>query len=104
MEWFMLAVAGVLEVVWACAMKYSEGFSKIVPSVITVLGFFLSAVFLSLAVKKLPLGTAYAIWTGFGTVGTFALGVYLFQEHFSIPKAVCVLLILSGIVGLKLLH
>lgn len=100
----MLAVAGVLEVVWACAMKYSEGFSKIVPSVITVIGFFLSAVFLSLAVKKLPLGTAYAIWTGFGTVGTFALGVYLFQEHFSIPKVVCILLILSGIVGLKLLH
>ncbi|MBR3851663.1 MAG: multidrug efflux SMR transporter, partial [Fibrobacter sp.] len=64
----------------------------------------LSAVFLSLAVKKLPLGTAYAIWTGLGTVGTFALGVYLFQEHFSIPKAICVLLILSGIVGLKLLH
>ena len=100
----MLAVAGVLEVVWACAMKYSEGFSKIVPSVITVIGFLLSAVFLSLAVKKLPLGTAYAIWTGLGTVGTFALGVYLFQEHFSIPKTVCVLLILSGIVGLKLLH
>jgi len=104
MEWFTLAVAGVFEVVWACAMKYSEGFSKIVPSVITVIGFFLSAFFLSLAVKKLPLGTAYAIWTGFGTMGTFALGVYLFQEHFSIPKAVCVLLILSGIVGLKLLH
>ena len=104
MEWFMLAVAGVLEVVWACAMKYSEGFSKTVPSVITVIGFLLSAVFLSLAVKKLPLGTAYAIWTGLGTVGTFAPGVYLFQEHFSIPKAICVLLILSGIVGLKLLH
>ncbi|MDY6333139.1 MAG: multidrug efflux SMR transporter [Fibrobacter sp.] len=104
MEWFMLAVAGVLEVVWACAMKYSEGFSKTVPSVITVIGFLLSAVFLSLAVKKLPLGTAYAIWTGLGTVGTFALGVYLFQEHFSISKAICVLLILSGIVGLKLLH
>lgn len=100
----MLAVAGVLEVVWACAMKYSEGFSKTVPSVITVIGFLLSAVFLSLAVKKLPLGTAYAIWTGLGTVGTFALGVYLFHEHFSIPKAICVLLILSGIVGLKLLH
>ena len=104
MEWFTLAVAGVFEVVWACAMKYSEGFSKIVPSVITVIGFFLSAFFLSLAVKKLPLGTAYAIWTGFGTVGTCVLGVYLFQEHFSIPKAVCILLILSGIAGLKLLH
>lgn len=104
MEWFTLAVAGVLEVVWACAMKYSEGFSKTVPSVITVIGFLLSAVFLSLAVKKLPLGTAYAIWTGLGTVGTCVLGVYLFQEHFSIPKAICVLLILSGIVGLKLLH
>ena len=104
MEWFMLAVAGALEVVWACAMKYSEDFSKIVPSVITVIGFLLSAFFLSLAVKKLPLGTAYAIWTGFGAVGTFVLGVYLFQEHFSIPKAVCILLILSGIVGLKLLH
>ena len=104
MEWFMLAVAGVFEVVWACAMKYSEGFSKIVPSVVTVIGFFLSVFFLSLAVKKLPLGTAYAIWTGFGTVGTCVLGVYLFQEHFSIPKAVCILLILSGIAGLKLLH
>ena len=104
MEWFTLAVAGVLEVVWASAMKYSEGFSKIVPSVITVIGFLLSAFFLSLAVKKQPLGTAYAIWTGFGTVGTCVLGVYLFQEHFSIPKAVCILLILSGIAGLKLLH
>ena len=104
MEWLMLAMAGVFEVVWACTMKYSDGFSKLVPSIVTVIGFLLSAIFLSLAVKKLPLGTAYAIWTGFGTLGTCVLGVYLFQEHFSIPKAVCVLLILMGVVGLKLLH
>ena len=103
MKWIMLFLAGVFEVTWACAMKYSEGFTTIMPSVITVIGYIASAVFLSYALKYLPLGTAYAMWTGFGIVGTSVLGIVLFQERLSLLQVVCVLLIVVGIVGLKLL-
>ena len=121
MKWIMLLIAGVTEVTWAVAMKAADGFTKTVPSVITVVGYILSAVFLSMALKELPLGTAYAMWTGFGIVGTavlgvllFAmwtgfgivgtavLGVLLFHETMSITQVICVLLIVTGIVGLKL--
>ena len=103
MKWLMLALAGILEVTWACAMKYSEGFTQLVPSIITVIGYFASAVFLSLALKELPLGTAYAMWTGFGIVGTTLLGVLLFRENLSLPQITCILFIVAGIAGLKLL-
>ena len=102
MKWIMLLIAGVTEVTWAVAMKSADGFTKTVPSVITVVGYILSAVFLSMALKELPLGTAYAMWTGFGIVGTAVLGVLLFHETMSITQVICVLLIVTGIVGLKL--
>lgn len=103
MEWMLLFLAGGLEIAWAVAMKYSEGFTRLVPSVLTAVGYAASAVFLALALRKLPLGTAYAMWTGMGIVGTAVLGVLLFQEKLSLPQLVCVLLIVIGIAGLKLL-
>ena len=103
MQWIMLILAGVFEVGWACAMKLSDGFTKLVPSVATGAGYVASAVFLSLALKKLPLGTAYALWTGFGIVGTSLLGIVLFGEKLSFPQLVCIALIVCGIAGLKLL-
>ena len=103
MQWIFLLLAGVLEVTWACAMKYSNGFTVLIPSVVTVIGYILSAVFLALALKQLPLGTAYAMWTGFGIVGTSILGIVLFHEKLSLPQVVCVILIVIGIAGLKLL-
>lgn len=103
MEWVVLFLAGIFEVTWAVAMKYANGFTVLIPSVITVVGYIASAVFLSLALKHLPLGTAYAMWTGFGIVGTSILGIVLFHEKLSLPQVVCVILIVIGIVGLKLL-
>ena len=103
MQWILLVLAGVFEVAWAIAMKYSNGFTVLIPSAITVVGYIASAVFLALALKHLPLGTAYAMWTGFGIVGTTVLGILLFNEHLSIPQVICVILIVIGIVGLKLL-
>ena len=96
MKWLMLILAGILEVTWAVAMKASEGFTVLLPSVVTAVGYLLSALFLSL-------GTAYAMWTGFGIVGTTLLGVLLFHERLSLPQVLCVLLIAAGIAGLKLL-
>ena len=103
MQWIILLLAGLFEIGWAIAMKYSDGFSVLMPSVITAVGYIASAVFLSLALKHLPLGTAYAMWTGMGIVGTSILGVFLFQEKLSVPQVICVILILVGIIGLKLL-
>ena len=103
MQWIMLLIAGSLEITWAVAMKYSEGFSKLGPSALTAVTYILSAVFLALALKKLPLGTAYAMWTGMGIIGTTVLGVLLFKETISFPQVVCILLIAGGIAGLKIL-
>ena len=103
MEWIMLLIAAVLEVTWAVFMKMSEGFTRMLPSVITAAGYIASAVFLALAMKKLPLGTAYAMWTGFGIMGITILGVLLFKESMSLAQAGCVLMIAGGIIGLKLL-
>ena len=103
MEWIALLLAGVLEVTWAVAMKFSDGFSKVLPSIITAIGYISSAVFLSMALKKLPLGTAYAMWTGFGIIGTTLLGIALFHETLTLAQVICVLFIVAGIVGLKLL-
>ena len=103
MEWMMLFLAGGLEIAWAIAMKFSEGFTRPLASVLTAIGYVASAVFLALALKKLPLGTAYAMWTGMGIVGTSVLGVLLFQEKLNLPQILCVRLIIGGIAGLKLL-
>lgn len=103
MEWIMLLIAGILEVTWAVAMKMSEGFSRLWPSIVTAIGYIASAVFLALALRKLPLGTAYAMWTGFGILGTTILGTMLFKETISLPQAGCIIMIVIGIVGLKLL-
>jgi len=103
MQWIMLLLAGVFEVTWAVAMKFADGFTKIIPSAVTVIFYILSAVFLSVALRKLPLGTAYAMWTGFGIVGTSLLGIVLFHESLSLPQFICLVMIAAGIAGLKLL-
>ena len=103
MEWIWLLLAGLLEVTWAVAMKAAEGFTKLGPSIVTAAGYLASALFLALALKKLPLGTAYAMWTGFGILGTTLLGAALFHESVSLPQGICVGLIAVGIIGLKLL-
>lgn len=103
MQWILLLLAGASEVTWAVAMKYADGFTKPLPAAVTVVFYILSAVFLSMALKKLPLGTAYAMWTGFGIIGTTLLGVFLFKEMLNIPQIICIIMIVLGIVGLKAL-
>ena len=103
MKWFYLLLAGALEITWAVAMKKSNGFAVLIPSIITGVGYIASAVFLAVALKQLPLGTAYAMWTGMGIVGTTLLGIILFNEKLSVPQVVCVILIVIGIAGLKIL-
>ena len=102
MKWVKLLIAAALEVSWAVAMNYSEGFTKPLPSVITAVGYIASAVFLSMALKELPLGLSYAIWTGIGIIGTSILGVLLFHETLNLPQIISILLIICGIVGLRL--
>jgi quaternary ammonium compound-resistance protein SugE len=100
--WFYLLIAGFLEVGWAIGLKYTEGFSRLWPSVLTIAAMILSLAFLGLALKALPVGTAYAIWTGIGAIGTVILGIYLFSEPATAARLACIGLILAGIVGLKL--
>jgi quaternary ammonium compound-resistance protein SugE len=101
--WTYLLIAGLLEVGWAIGLKYSEGFSRLVPSALTVAAMIASFYFLGLALRTLPLGTAYAVWTGIGTVGTVALGILLFDEPLELLRLLCILLIVAGVVGLRLL-
>lgn len=101
MAWLNLFIAGLFEIAWAIGMKYSEGFTKPVISVLTVAGMILSFYFLSNALKEIPLGTGYAIWTGIGAIGTATLGIILFNESRDVVRLVCIGLIVSGIVGLK---
>jgi len=103
MQWLILLVAGLFETFWAICLKYSQGFTKLVPSVFTIIGMIVSFYLLSLSLKQLPLGTAYAIWTGIGTVGTLIFGIIVFHESISIPQILCVCLIVIGIIGLKIL-
>ncbi len=102
MHWIFLLIAGFFEIWWAIGLKYSHGFSKITPSILTVLGMIASFYFLSLALKNLPLGTAYAIWTGIGTIGTVALGILIFKEPASTSRLMFIGLIVIGIIGLKI--
>ena len=103
MKWIYLLIAGALEITWAVAMKMSNGFTVLIPSIIAGVGYIASAVFLAIALRKLPLGTAYAMWTGMGILGTTLLGVFLFHEKLSVPQVICVILIVIGIAGLKIL-
>ena len=100
--WLVLVVAGLFEVGWALGLKYSEGFTRLAPSVFTIASMAASLFFLGLALRVLPLGTAYGIWTGIGTVGTATLGIWLFGESAAFLRLLCIGVIVAGIVGLKL--
>ncbi|MDH4454237.1 MAG: quaternary ammonium compound efflux SMR transporter SugE [Verrucomicrobiota bacterium] len=102
MPWLHLIIAGLLEVAWAVALKQTEGWTRLWPSVITALLMIASFFFLSLALRSLPIGTAYAIWTGIGAVGTALIGILVFGEPRTAARLVCIVLIVAGIVGLKL--
>jgi quaternary ammonium compound-resistance protein SugE len=102
MAWLMLAVAGLFEVGWAVGLKYSAGFTKLWPSAATGLAMLMSIVLLGLAVRTLPIGTAYAVWTGIGTVGTVIWGIAAFGEPATALRLLCIGLICAGIIGLKL--
>lgn len=104
MNWFILFVAGLLEVAWAIGLKYTDGFSRLWPTVATVTALVLSFVLLGVALKSLPVGTAYAIWVGIGAVGTAVLSIVLFGESTDTLKLVSLGLICAGLVGLKLAH
>jgi quaternary ammonium compound-resistance protein SugE len=102
MAWLLLLIAGLLEVGWAVGLKYTEGFTRLVPSVLTLVSMTASVGMLALALKTLPMGTAYAVWTGIGAVGTAILGIVLFGDPAGIARIACIGLIVAGIVGLKL--
>jgi quaternary ammonium compound-resistance protein SugE len=102
MAWVYLAVAGLFEIVWAIALKYADGFTRFWPSAAAVVGMILSVVLLELSLRTLPVGTAYAVWTGIGTVGAAILGMVLFQEPATAIRIGCIGLIVCGIAGLKL--
>src|SRR5262245_19800235 len=102
MAWIYLLVAGLLEVGWAIGLKYTDGFTRLWPSAWTLVAMALSMVFLGLALRALPVGTAYAVWVGIGAVGTAALGMILFDESRDPLRILCLGLIVAGVVGLKL--
>ncbi len=102
MQWVLLVIAGLLEMGWAVGLKYTQGFTKLIPSVFTVMGMMASFCFLSLALRSLPLGTAYAVWTGIGTVGIVILGIILFKEPVDLLRLLFIGLIVIGIIGLKM--
>ena len=102
MSWIILFLAGLFEVGWAIGLKYTEGFTRLWPSVGTVASMLISVGLLGLAMRDLPVGTAYAVWTGIGAVGTVILGIVLMGDPANAPRLVCVGLILAGIIGLKL--
>ncbi|XTZ38001.1 quaternary ammonium compound efflux SMR transporter SugE [Salmonella enterica] len=102
MSWLILLIAGLLEVVWAIGLKYTHGFTRLMPSVITAVAMILSVVLLSWAMKTLPVGTAYAVWTGIGAVGAAIAGILLLGESASLARILSLCLIVAGIIGLKL--
>jgi len=102
MSWIYLFIAGIFEIGWAVGLKYTNGFTKLWPSVITIIGMVLSFYFLSNAVKSIPIGTAYAVWTGIGAVGTAILGIILFGEPKEFIRVFFIFLIVIGIIGLKI--
>ncbi len=103
MHWIVLFLAGLLEVVWAVGLKYTHGFTRLVPSAITLAAMAGSVGLLGLALRQLPLGTAYAVWTGIGTVGTVIYGIVMMNEPAGIARIACITMIVAGIAGVKLL-
>ncbi|MEJ9228502.1 quaternary ammonium compound efflux SMR transporter SugE [Peribacillus butanolivorans] len=101
MAWLYLVIAGLFEVIWATSLKCTEGFTKLIPSIITIVGMVISFYFLSTAIKTLPMGTAYAIWTGIGAIGAVLVGIIVFNEPKDAMRLVFVGCILIGIIGLK---
>lgn len=102
MSWIYIFIAGLFEVVWAIGLKYANGFTKLLPSIVTIAAMAASFLFLSAAVRTIPIGTAYAVWTGIGAVGTAIMGIILFEESTEILRIIFILLIIIGIVGVKL--
>lgn len=102
MAWVFLFIAGILEICWAIGLKYTIGWTRLFPSLLTGTAMIASFYFLSLAVRTLPLGTAYAVWTGIGTVGAGVLSMFIFNEPRDTARIICILLIVSGIAGLKI--
>ncbi|CAM5413217.1 Guanidinium exporter OS=Afipia felis OX=1035 GN=sugE PE=3 SV=1 [Afipia felis] len=102
MAWVVLFFAGLMEVCWAIGLKYTEGFTRLIPSVLTLAAMTISVVLLAIALKTLPVGTGYAVWTGIGAVGTAILGIVLFGDPATAGRLACIGLIVAGIVGLKL--
>jgi quaternary ammonium compound-resistance protein SugE len=103
-SWIILVIAGLFEVAWAIGLKYSEGFSRTWPSIATAAAMIVSVVLLGIAMKSLPVGTAYAAWTGIGAIGTVLLGIVLFGDSASASRLFCVGLIMAGIIGLKVVE
>lgn len=101
MSWLLLLLAGLFEVAWAIGLKYTDGFSRPLPTLLTLSAMGVSVLLLAMAVKQLPLGTAYAVWTGIGAVGTVLMGIWLFNEPAALARVLCLLLIIGGILGLK---
>ena len=101
MAWITLFLAGLLEIGWAIGLKYTDGFTRLWPTLGTIVSMVLSVVLLGLAMKELPVGTAYAVWTGIGAIGTAILGIVLFGESAAVARLLCLGLIFTGIVGLK---
>ncbi|MCT7404615.1 MULTISPECIES: quaternary ammonium compound efflux SMR transporter SugE [Aliarcobacter] len=101
MSWTILFLAGIFEIFWAVGLKYSDGFTKLFPTIFTIVTMIISFYLLSLALKALPIGTAYAVWVGIGTVGTVIAGIILFGESMTLIRVISILFILIGIVGLK---
>lgn len=104
MAWLVLLIAGLLEIVWAIGLKYTQGFTRLTPSIITLVAMLFSVVLLAYAMKTLPTGTAYAVWTGIGAVGTAIIGIIFLGESASLFRLLSLGLIFAGIIGLKLAH
>lgn len=102
MAWAILILAGVFEVIWAYSMKLSEGFTRLTPSVVTIVFMILSVVLLSMSMRTLPLGTAYTIWTGIGAIGSFVVGIIILNEPITAMRMIAAVLIVSGLVLMKL--
>ncbi|WP_277560298.1 DMT family transporter [Acinetobacter beijerinckii] len=102
MAWAILIVAGIFEIIWAYSMKMSEGFTKLTPSIVTIVFMILSVVLLSISMRSLPLGTAYTVWTGIGAIGSFVVGIIILNEPMTAMRMIAAVLIVSGLVLMKL--
>ena len=102
MAWTILILAGIFEIIWAYSMKMSEGFTKLTPSIVTIVFMILSVVLLSISMRSLPLGTAYTVWTGIGAIGSFVVGILILNEPMTAMRMIAAVLIVSGLILMKL--